>query len=87
MRARITRQGDDLVVTLPANAREALGLEDGTEVEVAVEGNRLTVTPAGATPTVSDEASSLASDVDPELAAQLADFIQRYRPALEALAR
>jgi AbrB family looped-hinge helix DNA binding protein len=79
MRARITRHGDDLVVSLPADAREALGLAEGTEVEVALEGNRLTVTPAGST--------SPAHDVDPELAAQLADFIRRYRPALEALAR
>jgi antitoxin MazE len=76
--SRVVRGGDGFIVSLPREALDALGLDEGAELAVQVNTSRgeIVLTPIGHTPMVDDE-----------LAQQLASFIDRYRPALDALAR
>jgi antitoxin component of MazEF toxin-antitoxin module len=72
-----TEQG--WVVLLPENTLEVLGLTPDTEVSVALRPDlqQIVITPADLP----------WQDVDEVFAQQLADFIEQYRPALEALAK
>jgi antitoxin MazE len=45
MTMRIARWGNSLAVRLPKTIAEQAGLGEGTQVDVAVEGGRLVVTP------------------------------------------
>jgi antitoxin MazE len=45
MTMRIARWGNSLAVRLPKAVAEQAGLDEGTQVDVAVEGGRLVVTP------------------------------------------
>ncbi len=76
---KIFKTGNSLVISLPKGSIESLGLSEGSEVTVAVlqaEG-RIVIEPV---------APQLAG-IDVTFAQQLNDFIEQYRPALEALAR
>ena len=75
---KIFKSGNSLVVSLPGDALERLGLEEGSEVTVAVDEREGRI--------VIERAHSSLTDVDAVFARQLDDFIERYRPALEALA-
>jgi antitoxin MazE len=79
MKRRIFKTGNSLVISLPRETLISLGLQEGSKVWVTVdeERGRIIIEPLRA---------SLA-DIDPAFARQLDDFIDRYRPALEALAR
>ena len=68
--SKISKLGDELVVSLPKEITEPLGLQEGDEVFVSIE-----LTPA-----------SLAI-MDPAFVKQINDFIELYRPALDALSR
>lgn len=76
---KLFRTGNSLVVALPKEAISLLGLEEGSElnVEVDVDARRVLLSPVE--PSV--------AGIDVEFARQLDEFITRYRPALEALAR
>jgi putative addiction module antidote len=76
---KIFRSGNSLVVSLPKDILDMLGLDEGAEVSVEIdrERRRIIITPAGlALPGVNEE-----------FARQVTEFIEQYRPALEALAR
>jgi putative addiction module antidote len=76
---KIFRSGNSLVVSLPKDILDMLGLDEGAEVSVEIdrEQRRIIITPAGlALPGVNEE-----------FARQVTEFIEQYRPALEALAR
>ncbi|HEX8904976.1 MAG TPA: AbrB/MazE/SpoVT family DNA-binding domain-containing protein [Longimicrobiaceae bacterium] len=45
MRAKIQKSGDDLVLRIPDEVAEVVGLTDGGEVELSVENGRLVVAP------------------------------------------
>lgn len=77
MSRKIFRSGNSKVVSLPQKSLDALGLEVGSEVEVVVdrERGRLVVRPARDVP-----------GVDAAFARRLDDFVDRYGPALDALA-
>lgn len=79
MARKIFRSGNSLAVTLPPDALARLGIVEGSEVEVTEDPERgaLLVTPAEAE----------LADIDPEFARHVAEFVERYRPALEALAK
>jgi putative addiction module antidote len=79
MARKVFRSGNSLAVTLPPDAMARLGIVEGSEVEVIEDANRggLIVSPV---------ATDLA-DIDPEFARHVAEFVDRYRPALEALAK
>lgn len=76
---KIFKSGNSLVVSLPRESLESIGLHEGSEVSVTVdeEHGRIVIGP------------SLAplADIDATFARQLDDFIEQYRPALEALAK
>lgn len=75
---KIFKSGNSLVVSLPGDALERLGLEEGSEVNVAVNEREGRI--------VIERAQSPLAEIDAAFARQLDDFIERYRPALEALA-
>jgi putative addiction module antidote len=79
MMRKIFRAGNSVVVSLPKEMLEALKLTEGEEVSVELDadGGRIVIAPAPAD----------AEGVNAEFAAQVADFIEQYRPALEVLAR
>lgn len=79
MSRRIFRAGNSLVVSLPADAMDLLGLIKGSEVLVHVDRDekRIEIYPTKV------ELES----IDAEFGRQVNDFIEAYRPALEALSR
>ena len=81
MKRKIFRSGNSMVVSLPKDYLELLGLKEGTEVSVIVDEteNNIIISP------VAGQLS--AAGVDEKFARQVNDFIERYRPALEALAK
>jgi putative addiction module antidote len=75
---KIFRTGNSIVVSLPREMLEAVGLEEGSEVVISADRKRRRIV-------VTPKAIDL-SGIDEEFAGQVAEFIERYRPALEALA-
>lgn len=76
---KIFKTGNSLVIALPREILERLHLGEGAEVSVDVDQEQKQIVIA---PT-----DTAAADIDAEFARQVADFIDAYRPALEALAR
>ncbi len=72
-----TKQG--LILVLPDDTLELLGLSADTNVSVTLnpEQQQIIITPS----------AQLLPDVDEEFARQVSDFIEQYRPALKALAK
>ena len=79
MLRKIFRSGNSTVLALPKEMLDALGVKEGQEVSVELEPERqqIVITPLPAQ----------AEGVDAEFARQVAEFIDTYRPALEALAK
>lgn len=79
MPRKIFRTGNSAVVSLPADALEAVGLALGDEVTVVPDPGqgRIIITPA--TPRLPGVRLGFIEQVD--------HFIERYRPALETLAQ
>lgn len=78
MTRKIFRAGNSMVVSLPPESLEALGLQEGSEVEIQEDRARRRIV---ITPRETD-----LPGIDEEFARQVSDFIERYRSALEALA-
>jgi len=72
-----TEQG--IVILLPEDVLESLGLTPDSEVSITVkpEQGQIIITPS----------AELLPGIDEEFAQQVSDFIDQYRPALEALAK
>jgi antitoxin component of MazEF toxin-antitoxin module len=81
MPRKVFKTGNSLVVSLPPEALEYLGLAAGADVSVELdrENRRIVIAPIGNS--LSD------SGVDEEFHQQLQSFINLYRPALEELAK
>lgn len=79
MVGKIFKTGNSIVVSLPKELLDSLRLVEGAEVDVNLDKTRGVITIAPA-PTV-------IKGVDEEFARQVSEFIDQYRPALEALAR
>lgn len=77
MLRKIFKSGNSLVISLPKEMMAALGLLDGSEVSVTLEDGKIIIRLV----------KQNASGVDEEFARQVAEFIEEYRPALEALAK
>lgn len=79
MQRKIFRTGNTSVVSIPSDMLDALQLAEGEEVSIQLdkEHRRIVIAP----PFVE------ADGVDAQFAKQMADFIEQYRPALEALAQ
>lgn len=81
MLRKIFKTGNSIVVSLPQEYLDAIGIEQGADVslELDQENRQLVIKPADL---------PLASvGIDKDFAAQLSDFIETYRPALEELAK
>ena len=79
MRRRLLRSGNSIVASLSRAFLQLLKLDDGSEVSVSLYKERgvIVVTPA----------TRALPGVEAEFGRQVAEFIEQYRPALEALAR
>lgn len=76
---KVFRAGNSLVVSLPRESIQALGLQEGSEVSVEVRPEEQEI--------VIRLADAGLADIDATFAQQLAEFIEAYRPALKELAR
>jgi len=80
MLRKVFKTGNSLVVSLPKDLLEPLGMRDGTDVSVELDRqNRQILIRPAELPVV--------GDLSEEFARQVSEFIEQYRPALEALAR
>jgi len=79
MLRKIFKTGNSTVVSLSREMLESLGISDGSEVSVELDPvtRQITIRPIEKT----------IPGVDEDFARQVAEFIEEYRPALEALAR
>jgi putative addiction module antidote len=78
---KIFKAGNSLVVSLPKDAIEQLGLREGTVVNVYLDSvtRKLTIEPV--------VPGQYVKDIDEEFAQQVSEFIEEYRPALDELAK
>lgn len=81
MRRKICIIGNSYGVSIPKEILEKLQLTPGTQVEVKVDekAKKIIIEPS--------VHESFQDTVDKEFAAQVNDFIERYRPALKTLAK
>ena len=76
---KIFKTGNSMVVSLPKDALDFLGLTEGAEVSVELDRERRQIVVA--------PLKRPLPGVDETFARQVAEFIEQYRPALEALAK
>ena len=79
MLRKVFKTGNSLVVSLPKDLLESLDMRDGTDVSVELDrqNRQILIRPAEL---------PLAGGLSEEFARQVSEFIEQYRPALEALA-
>jgi len=80
MLRKVFKTGNSLVVSLPKDLLEPLGMKDGTDVSIELDrqNRQILLRPAQL---------PYAGDLSEEFARQVSEFIQEYRPALESLSR
>ena len=76
---KIFKTGNSFVISLPRESLQLLGLEEGSEVNVAVDQAEGRI--------IIERVQPVLADIDAGFARQLDDFIEHYRPALETLAK
>ena len=76
---KIFRAGNSLVVSIPQDTLSSFGLTEGAEVEVTADQEHGGILVKPVAPQV--------TDVDPDFVRHMLGFVERYRPALEELAR
>lgn len=78
MQRKIFKTGNSLVVSLPKEVLEPLGIADGAEVSVELDrsNSEIVIRPAHL---------QGAAGLDGEFVRQVNDFIGRYKPALKSL--
>lgn len=81
MQRRLFKTGNSVVLSLPKEVLEELGLSDGESVSLTLdrESRRLIVTPV--------TKSFAAAGVDEKFVRQVNEFIEQYRTALDELAK
>lgn len=81
MQRRLFKTGNSVVLSLPKEVLEELGLADGESVSLTLdrESRRLIVTPV--------TKSFAAAGVDEKFVRQVNEFIEQYRTALDELAK
>lgn len=78
---RLFKTGNSIVLSLPKEVLDALGINNGESVNLELdrEQRRIIITPV--------EKPVEIAGVNEEFARQVDEFIQQYRPALEELAK
>ena len=81
MLRKVFKTGNSLVISLPKDVLELLGISEGSDVSLDLNRDKkqLVISPV-------EEPLAIAG-VDEAFAQQVAEFIDRYRPALESLAK
>jgi antitoxin MazE len=81
MLRKVFKTGNSVVVSLPREALQFLGIQEGQEVSVDLdrENHQIVITPS--------ESPLAKAGVDEDFARQVSEFIEAYRPALKALAK
>ena len=80
MLRKVFKTGNSVVVSLPKDALDLLGINEGSDVSIELDREKRQFV-------ISSVEESLAEvGLDDEFSQQVAEFIDRYRPALEALA-
>lgn len=79
MNRKLFKTGNSIVVSLPKDIIESLGVSEGADVSVELdrENRQIIIRPTE---------QPIAGSIDENFARQLAEFIEEYRPALQALA-
>ncbi len=79
MQRKVFKTGNSLVVSLPREIIEPLGVSDGSDVSVELDRvhGQILIRPARMS----------AAGVDETFARQVSEFISEYRPALDALSK
>ena len=77
---KIFRTGNSMVVSLPKDIVEQLGMSAGADVSVDLDRKNRQIV-------IRQVELPIAGGIDENFARQVAEFINEYRPALEALAR
>jgi len=80
MHRKVFKTGNSLVVSLPKDLLESLGMQDGTDVSVELDRKNRQIL-------IRPTELPLAGDLSQEFARQVNEFIDQYRPALEALSK
>lgn len=80
MLQKIKRTGNNITLSFPQEMAEAMGISDGKEVSVEfdVKKHQIVIRPT---------AQPQINGIDETFANQVNEFIEQYRPALEALAQ
>ena len=76
---KVFKAGNSLVVSLPKESIQALGIQEGSEVSVEVHPEQQEI--------VIKLAESSLAGIDEAFAQQVADFIEQYKSALETLSK
>ncbi len=78
---RLFRTGNSIVISLPKEVLDSLGIKDGGNVNLELdrEQRRVIITPV--------KKPIAIAGVNEDFARQVDEFIQQYRPALEELAK
>ncbi len=78
---KVFKTGNSMVISVPREALEYLGLQEGMEVSVDLDREKRQIVIKAM-----DKPLAIAG-VDEAFSHQVAEFIEQYRPALEALAK
>lgn len=81
MLRKVFKTGNSVVVSLPKEGLELLGVKEGANISLTLDQERRQI--------VISPIDSLLSEVgvDAKFARQVREFIEQYRPALESLSR
>jgi antitoxin MazE len=80
MHRKVFRTGNSIVVSLPREALDLLGIGEGSEVSLDLDKELRQLV-------ISVPEPGPATEIDEEFARQVSNFIDRYRQVLEALSK
>lgn len=80
MLRKIFRTGNSMVVSIPKDILDELHISEGEDVSVELDTQQRQIV-------ISPVTKTIATGIDEAFARQVDDFIEKYRPALEALAK
>lgn len=78
MLRKLFKTGNSMVVSLPKDVLEPLGITEGADLQVELDREKRQIIIRPVEPPI-------AAAIEAEFARQVAEFIEEYRPALEAL--
>lgn len=80
MLRKIFRTGNSMVISIPKDILDELQISEGEEVSVELDSQQRQIV-------ISPVEKEISTGIDEVFARQVDDFIEKYRPALESLAK